>query len=668
MPTLQVHLLGDFRLLYDGAPLTALLQGRQRLLLAFLLLHRHAPQSRQRLAFLFWPDSAEQQARNNLRQLLFRLRRTLPVAGEYFRFETRAVQWRLDAPHLVDVIEFESRLATAELDARAGRLAEERTALASAIEWYGGELLSGCYDEWILPERERLRRAYVGALERLILLAEAQRDYGDAVAHAQRILRGDPLHERTYRRLMRLHMLRGDRASAVRLYHNLVARLQRDLGVAPHVDTQEAYHRLLQSQPPARLHSSPSISPAPHFLNRQEEWKTLTAAWQRTARGESIFVLISGEPGTGKTLLAEEFLRWAGRQGIPTAKTHAQGTAAALSFAPLLDLVSAELQATGYGWLEDIWLMELAHLLPELQLRRPHLPRLAPVSADVNRQRLFAALSRALLGRRRLLIVLFDDMQECDPDTLQWLRYMLIDRPPLRLLVLCAARLEEVDPTHPLRSLLLDLRLGGRAVEVTLGALRPVDTVTLAQQAWGKPLDEGEIARLLAYTEGNPLFVVEAVRAAAQMGTEALLPHYTGFSSLEPASQMAELPPKIHDLLLGRLRRLSPQALELVGLAATIGRTFTFDLLLHASSSEEQALVRALDELVLRRIIRERGDTDYDFSHERICQLAYTQLSSARRRLHHRRVARALEKVHAHNLAGVSFQIAAHEERAGRKS
>ena len=84
LPALHIHLLGDFRLVYGDEPVTSVGTARLQALLAFLVLHRETPQPRQRLAFLFWPDSTEAQARNNLRQILHQLRQQLPDAdGEH---------------------------------------------------------------------------------------------------------------------------------------------------------------------------------------------------------------------------------------------------------------------------------------------------------------------------------------------------------------------------------------------------------------------------------------------------------------------------------------------------------------------------------------------------------------------------------------------------------
>jgi predicted ATPase len=103
----------------------------------------------------------------------------------------------------------------------------------------------------------------------------------------------------------------------------------------------------------------------------------------------------------------------------------------------------------------------------------------------------------------------------------------------------------------------------------------------------------------------------------------------------------------------------------MAGVAAIIGRDFTYPVVAHACGCDEVALVRGLDELWQRRVVREQGTEAYDFGHEKIREVIVSEMSAARRRLLHRQVAEALELIHADDLDAVSAQIAAHYEQAG---
>src|SRR5215217_8617240 len=159
--TLQIRLFGELELRLGDEPLPALESARAESLLAYLLLHRDAPVPRQRLAFVLWPDSTEPQARTNLRHVLHNLRRALPDLDRFLQVTQRTLRWRPDGPCWLDVAAFLACLARAD-----GAGDEGVAALTEAVELYRGDLLEGGQDEWLLGERERLRRRYLQALER----------------------------------------------------------------------------------------------------------------------------------------------------------------------------------------------------------------------------------------------------------------------------------------------------------------------------------------------------------------------------------------------------------------------------------------------------------------------------------------------------------------------
>ena len=274
------------------------------------------------------------------------------------------------------------------------------------------------------------------------------------------------------------------------------------------------------------------------------------------------------------------------------------------------------------------------------------------------RQRLFRALAQAVLGdgdgdAPPPLLLAVEDLQWCDRETLDWLHYLLRFDPEAHLMVVGTCRPEELGDDCPLAAALPALHRDARLTEIELGPLNETQTATLAASTAGQELEASLTRHLYYETEGNPLFVVETVRAG--------LPTGQGRTETERMS----LPPRAQAVLEARLAQLSPASKELAGLAATIGRSFTVPVLQQATDGDEDTLVQGLDELWQRRIVRERGLNAYDFSHDRLRDVAYGTLSPARRRMLHRRAARALETVHASDLNPVSRQVASHYRQAG---
>jgi predicted ATPase len=127
-----------------------------------------------------------------------------------------------------------------------------------------------------------------------------------------------------------------------------------------------------------------------------------------------------------------------------------------------------------------------------------------------------------------------------------------------------------------------------------------------------------------------------------------------------------DLPPKVHAVITMRLAQLSADAREVTGIAAVIGRAFPIDVLVQVCGQGEEALFSILDELWQKRIIQEQGTGAYDFTHDKIREVAYAEMIAPRRRMLHRRTAEILEIIYAADLGSVSAQLCAHFEAAGQ--
>jgi DNA-binding SARP family transcriptional activator len=635
MPTmtsrLRVELLGSFRLTYDGQPVAGV-HSRQQALLACLLLNRGRPLPRPHLAVLFWPDSTDSQALTNLRRELHNLRRALPEADRLLLIEPASVGWREGRPSC-DVGDFEAGVQRGSLDD-----------LQDAVRVYAGDLLPECYDDWIAPERERLRAMMTDALKRLVAGLQERRAYAEATAHARRLIALNPLEEDAYRSLIRLCALQGDRAGALRAYHTVATVLQRELQVEPDAETRAIYERLLGAEEAPRQRPVPADTTP--LVGREAEWKRLLAAWHTAARGGALMTLIRGEAGIGKTRLAEELAGWCSRQGIAVARTRTYATEGGLAYSPVTEWLRSDALRPGLSRLDAPWLLEVARLLPEVAVDRPDLPRPEPMTESWQRQRLFDGLARAILSVPRPLLLILDDLQWCDRDTLDWLYYLLRSHAEEKLLIAGTLRTEEAADNPAISYVLPHMRALDRLVEIDLGPLTEAETAALAAHVARRSLDPQAATDLFRRTEGHPLFVVEMAR-------------------VEPEGS-ASVPPKVQAVIRARLSRLSQHAGDLARLAAVIGRDFSLGVLREASDLDEKALVAALDELWQRRIIRERGTDRYDFSHDRVREVAYAETGPAARRLLHKRVAQALELIHGADLDRVSAQLAAHHEQAGQ--
>jgi predicted ATPase/transcriptional regulator with XRE-family HTH domain len=419
---------------------------------------------------------------------------------------------------------------------------------------------------------------------------------------------------------------------------------EREKGAVPDTETRQRYE--------------PTAASA--LIGRDAEWQTLMRAWAEASRGRAVMAMLSGEAGIGKTRLAEELVRWADGQGISVATAHCYTAEGRLTYAPLLEWLRTAPVTHALRTLPNPWYAELALLLPELRAERPSAGQ--HTSAEpLQRQRLFEAMARTMLGASPPLLLVIDDLHWCDRDTLEWLHYLLRFDPRAPLLVVGTLRREEALGDHPVAPLLSELGYADLLTEIPLRRLDAPATAALAASMIGRGLQDDQAAQLYAETEGNPLFVVETFRAGTLSHSRPDAPH----ASPSSGDGKASLPPRIQALITARLGGLSMEAHEVAGIAAAIGRTFRLDVLDAASEIGEATLVRALDELLQHGIMRDQGGNVYDFSHDRIRDAAYERLSTARRSLIHRRIATALEAIHVSDLDPVSGRIATHYDRAG---
>ena len=419
--TLRIRLLGQLDLRHGDVALPPLESARAGSLLAYLLLHRDAPQPRQRIAFLLWPDSTEPQARTNLRHVLHTLRRALPEPDRFLEVTPRTLRWRPDAPFWLDVAAFEQAVARSEEQAAEDGLAS----LRRAAGLYRGDLLDDSDEEWLLEDRERLRNACLQALERLVRLLDEHGHPADAIPYAERLLRHDPLHEGTYRLLMRLHGGAGDRVRALRVYHACAATLERELGVEPSAATRQAYEALL---PPAGRPAAVGGATGragrfsgPPLIGRAPEWTRLTALWRAAERGGARLLLVTGEAGIGKTRLVEELRSWCAHRGALTAESRSYRAEGALAYGPVVAWLRSEVLREHVQRLDQARLGELTRLLPELRAARRDHGHPSPSPDGDRRRLLFDAIAGAVLASGGPVLLVADDLHWADRETLQFL-------------------------------------------------------------------------------------------------------------------------------------------------------------------------------------------------------------------------------------------------------
>jgi len=649
---MRINLFGNLRISFAGRPVTAVNTNRLQSLIAYLILHGDTPQPRERLAFVLWPASSESQARTNLRQLLHHLKRALPAECDLLETTHFAVRWR-HAACSIDVVDFQAAIAEASSARTETDGPREIRSLTTAAQLYEDDLLPGLYDDWLTPLREEYRKRISEVLQRLATIFEEQKEYAEAIPCAKRLVALDPLSESHHQLLIRLHAANHDRSSALRAYHQCMRVLRRELGVEPGPATLELFERILKAEPGASsdlaskaLVAKPvsQLQKVRALIGRSREWHQLTSAWQSAMEGGPQVAVISGEPGIGKTRLADELYGACVRQGHAAARSRSYAGQGQVAYAPVAEWLRADAVRAGWTRLKPQQVAELARLVPEIREQFPDLELLrsgpTPLAENWQRLHFYESLSAAFGHSRKPLLLYLDDLQWCDSDSFEWLNALLTSSAASEVLLLGTVRAEETGHQHPYTRFVAGLRQSGMLLEIPLKPLDAEETADLARLESAKPLESENLGEIFRATRGNPLFVVESVRAGLQSS-------------------------RVHGVIVARLAQLTAAAYELAGLASVIGRPFSFELLEKATDWDEASVSQALDELWRRRIIESRGTSEYDFTHDRLREVACAELSLVRRRYLHRRVARALAEVYGADIESWNGQIASHFEQAG---
>ncbi len=666
---LSICLLGPPRVELAGRALP-IARRQARALLYRLAIHLQ-PVPREQLCGLFWPDVPESVARRDLSRLLTHLRRALPAPEVLLTTEDHV---GLDPCRAwSDTTTFEELWARWQSQRQA-------TALQQAVGLVRGPFLAGFslpdnpeFETWAALERERWERLYLEALSASLEEAIASGDYAAAIACAQSYLATDDLAEDIHRRLIELYAAVGDRSTALRQFERCVAVLERELGVDPLPETQAVYRSVLAGGAYDLASAAPLARPAwatlpgldAPLVGREGALRQLERAYVRAQTGHGQMVLISGEPGVGKSRLMQEFATHQHSQvlilagaGSPDAQT--------LPYQPLVQALRCSSALWPACPLAPAWLAEVSRLLPELHSLRPDLPALPPTESAEARARLFEALCRLILsltaGARPVLLCL-DDLHWADSATLDWLAYLGRRLHTAQLLVIGAYRSEEAAAVAELRhclarcGVLSEVSLEGLDEAAVLLLLRhltalPPPPPLLSQRERGEvPDDEALAGRLQQATGGNPFFLLETLRTLFESGWQP---------QEQPGPTELPLPDSVRQAVEGRIDRLSSQARQVLEAGAVLGQAFAFAAVRATAGRRTMEAVDGLDELVARQLLLEQP-AGYRFRHDIVREAVYQALSHQRKRLLHRRAGQALERLQPDEATALAY----HFERAG---
>lgn len=405
-----------------------------------------------------------------------------------------------------------------------------------------------------------------------------------------------------------------------------------------------------------------ALLPASHlnlpFVGRNNDYGQFLGLIARLTSGSGHVVLIEGEAGIGKSRLMHEVRRYAQERDLQTLATNCYEIEQAIAYQPVIDLATQAWMAAPEARLRmmaPILLAEIAALVPAAAERLADLPPLSADFPEARQARLFHALLLLFdaLAQNRQLIVNIDNIQWADDASLQFLHFLARQIARRPILLACAYRDEELDSNEQLSGLLESLRREPHTRHIELARLKPEDTEALLIKINDPRLGAPDLAaRLHRESEGNPFFLGSIVHALSD-----------GECTISDPLRLP-LPDALRDSVRARLAHVPIEDRPLLDVAAVLGHRFDFETLLALTRMPEERFLHSLDSLVKRRLLREEQDGDfYDFSHDKVREVVYRDIGSARRVLLHRVVAELLEQHAQGDTHGHDAHLAEHYER-----
>ena len=413
---------------------------------------------------------------------------------------------------------------------------------------------------------------------------------------------------------------------------------------------------------PARLQGVPPIA----YAGRETERERMVALWEAASGGLRQAVLVSGEPGIGKTRFATHTALELHAEGATVLYGHCDQELNA-PYGPWIQVLSHLAEHATDAVLDahvERHGGDLGRLLPALHRRLPRLPPPTETDPETERYLLFSAVVGLLAeaSAKRPIVLLLDDLHWADKPTLALLQHVVGESAACHLLLIGTYRDSDLTREHPLTDTLAVLRREPGVERLALQGLDEREVTEIMAAAAGHEMDALAMAlarEITAETDGNAFFVGEMLRHLIESG--ALSRRDDGRFELKRELRDLGLPQSVREVIGHRVEHLGESSRGLLRCAAVIGRDFDVELLLRVAREDEEAVLDQLEAAVEAAVLVERSEPGtFSFAHALINHTLYDEVGATRRARMHRRVAEALEEICGDETGARAGELARH--------
>jgi len=409
------------------------------------------------------------------------------------------------------------------------------------------------------------------------------------------------------------------------------------------------------------------------LIARERELMDANLCWQKTIAGESQALLISGEPGIGKTRFTRELMDQVKASGatVLIGECYAEGGAPYAPIAQIIQDAFAQNPALPNS-LPEYVLADILTLAPGMRARYEDAPINHVLDRQSEQERIYDSILElcARLSLRSPLMLFLDDAHWADPGTLSLLRHLArrsrstLQNTRPRMLIVITYREMELDEARALNEVMLDLNRERIATRIKLTRLNKERTRDMLTTMFAEVTTPEFLEGIYRETEGNPFFIEEVCKALVESGKLT----YADGRWQRPGMDDLEIPQSLRLAIQTRVGRLPPQAQEALTLASVIGREFDFDTLLHSNEHpDEDLLIESLESALRAQLIEEVKGRDaerYSFVHALIPTTLYEGISGRRKKRAHERIANAIEKLSPDDYESLAHHFSAADDSA----
>jgi DNA-binding SARP family transcriptional activator len=648
---MDYRILGPLLVSGEGGPINV--GGRRnKELLCLLLLHANEVVSSDRLIEDLWRGSPPDNPRKAVHVYVSRLRKTL---GDDV-LETRAPGYALEVKEgELDVWRFDHLAAQGRHALATGDPARAATLLRHALAlWRGPALADVMYEPFAQAEAALLEEQRLCCVEARVEADLALGRHADLVGELEALIDQHGTRERPRRQLMVALYRSGRQAEALEVYRQTRRDLLDELGLEPGPDLRSLETAILNQD--ARLTWTPPQATPPSvrsadriFVGRERQLAQLMVGVDDLHRGRGSLFLLRGEPGIGKTWLAEEAAARAAERGAVFLFGRCWESGGAPPYWPWVQCLRKLVQQTEPDTLAaelGAGAVDIALLVPELRELLPHLPQPPAIDPEGARFRLFDAVTTLLRNsaRTRPIVLVLDDLHAADAPSLLLLRFLSAALGDARVLVIATRRESNPAASESFAATVAELARSESFHEIALGGLGRAEVELLMDAAGATGASEDLVAAVHERTDGHPFFVAELVHLLSSDG------------------RLDAIPPGVRAVVAERVGLLSDDCRRALAVASVVGRAFPAAVLARASGVDPDRTLDLVEEALEAKALATLPGApgQFRFAHALVREVLYEQLSMNERVRLHRSVAEALEAIHAPELDRHVAELAHH--------